>query len=167
MNEYVLCHHGVKGMKWGVRKKRETGGGIAGAIRRKQRSNAENDLNKVRSQQRQVDSELRELRGYDRNPSKLGRSRISTAIRRRQIKSLEKTKAGLKKREDENVIALKELDEIERYKTKKAAGKTYVDKMVRKEEKTLVKELRDTYDKTDPDYEEAMALLEELEADFD
>lgn len=71
----------------------ECSGGIAGAIRRKQRANAENDLNKVKSKQRQVDSELRELREYDRNPSKIGKSRISTAIRRRQIKSLEKTKA--------------------------------------------------------------------------
>ena len=118
-----LMHYGVKGMKWGVRRDRVKGGGIAGAIRRKQRANAENDLNKTRSQQRQVDSELRELRGYDKNPSKLGKSKISTAIRRSQIKSLEKTKASLKKLEKENVDALKELDSIERYQAKKVVTK--------------------------------------------
>lgn len=135
-----LYHHGVKGMKWGVRKKRETGGGIGGAIRRKQRSNAERDLNNVRTKQRQVDSELRELRGYDKNPQGLAKSKISTAIRRSQIKSLEKNKTALKNRERDNVDALKELDEIERYKAKKAA-----DKAVQKMAKLKIKDLQKQY----------------------
>lgn len=140
ISEDELYHHGVKGMKWGVRKKTYNGGGIAGAIRRKQRANAENSLNKVRSQQRQVDSELRELRGYDKNPSGLGKSKISTAIRRSQIKSLEKSKASLKKLEQENVSALKELDEIERYQAKKA-----VNKATRKMNKVKIKDLQKQY----------------------
>lgn len=139
-HDYELYHYGVKGMKWGVRRNRNDHGGIAGVIRRKQRANAENDLNKVRSQQRQVDSELRELRGYDKNPSKLGKSKISTFIRRSQIKSLEKTKASLKKLEHENISALKELDEIERYQTKKA-----VNKAVQKMNKTKIKDLCKQY----------------------
>lgn len=76
-----LYHYGVKGMKWGVRKARPQGG-ISGMIRRKQQQNA---------------SELRELKGYAKNPSKLAKSRISTAIRNHQIKNAEKTKARLHK----------------------------------------------------------------------
>lgn len=146
MSDYIvtkdgeLMHYGVKGMKWGVRRDRGKGGGIAGAIRRKQRANAENGISKTRSQQKQVDSELRELRGYDKNPSKLGKSKISTTIRRSQIKSLEKTKASLKKLEQENINTLKELDSIERYQAKKAN-----DKAMRKMNKTKLKDLYKQY----------------------
>ena len=76
-----LYHYGVKGMKWGVRKARPQGG-ISGMIRRKSQQNA---------------SELRELKGYARNPSKLAKSRISTAIRNHQIKNAEKTRKRLLK----------------------------------------------------------------------
>jgi flagellar biosynthesis chaperone FliJ len=138
-NNQELYHHGVKGMKWGVRKNKNTGG-IAGAIRRKQRTNAENDLNKIRSKQRQVNGELRELRGYENNPSKLGRSKVSTAIRRNQIKSLEKTKDSLKKLEQKNINALKELDAIEKHQTMKAA-----DKAAKKLSETKIKDLEKRY----------------------
>ena len=110
-----LMHYGVKGMKWGVRRTR----GISGTIRDVQRNRAVKDLSKVNSQQRQVKRELAELRGYDRNPSKIGRSKISTAIRRSQIKSLEKTQNKLNSREKDNKSAIKELDQIERYQAKK------------------------------------------------
>lgn len=56
-----LYHHGIKGMKWGRRRfqnsdgsltaagrKRYSGGGISGAIRNKQYSNAERDLASVK-----------------------------------------------------------------------------------------------------------------------
>ena len=143
MENYIqdeLYHYGVKGMKWGVRRNRNTGGGIAGAIRRKQRANDEKELNKIRSKQRQVDRELRELRGYEKNPSKLGSSKISTAIRRSQIKSLEKTQSVLKKLEKENISALKELDQIEKYQAKKAANKT-----LQKMNKMKIKDLERQY----------------------
>ena len=93
-----LYHYGVLGMKWGVRKKRSSGG-VSGMIRNKQRSNANEDLVKIKTKRKQVDSELRELKGYAKNPSKLGKSKISTAIRNHQIKSLNKTKSQLKERE--------------------------------------------------------------------
>ena len=125
-----LMHYGVLGMRWGHRKDRPTSGGIAGAIRRKQRSNAQNDLAKVKSQQKTVDSELRELRGYEKNPSKIGKSKISTAIRKRQIKSFEK----------ENLDALKELDQIERYRAKRAAIKAQ-----KKMSKVKIKDLQKQY----------------------
>ncbi len=72
-----LYHYGVKGMKWGVRKARlQTNPSMA---RRKQSS-----------------SELHELQGYAKHPSKIGSSRVSTAIRNRQIKTIQK-KAELNK----------------------------------------------------------------------
>lgn len=144
MNE--LYHYGVKGMKWGVRRNRRDTGGIAGAIRRRQRMNATNDLNAVRSKQRQVDRELRELQGYEKNPSKLGKSKISTAIRRSQISSLQRTKNSLKRLERENVSALKELDSIERYQAKKRANKA-AQKMNKQKIKDLYKQYGDLEDK--------------------
>lgn len=117
-----LYHYGVKGMKWGVRRS-QNGGGIAGAIRRKQRSNAERDLADIKTKQRQVNSELRELNRYERNPQGLAKSKISTAIRRSQIKSLNKTNEKLKQLEKENIDTLKELDSIEKYQAKKRAAK--------------------------------------------
>lgn len=136
MNSNELYHHGVKGMKWGVRRyQREDGtrttsgqkhaqtltGGIAGVIRNKQRSNAEKDLARTISKQKQVNSELRELRGYSKNPSKIGRSKLATAIRNQQIKSLERTNSNLDQRKRESTSALKELKEIDEYQAKKAA----------------------------------------------
>lgn len=117
-----IYHHGVKGMKWGKRKAKSSGG-IAGMIRRKQRSNAQKDLAKTKAKQKEIDSELKELQGYAKNPSGLGKSKLSTAIRNQQIKSLNKTKSQLKERERENKSALKELDSIEKYQAKKAANK--------------------------------------------
>lgn len=68
-----LYHYGVKGMKWGVRKARPQGD-TTGMVRRKQNTS----------------SELRELQGYAKHPSKLGSSKVSTAIRNHQIKTLQK-----------------------------------------------------------------------------
>ena len=110
-----LYHHGVKGMKWGVIRKR----GITGNIRDLQRKNANNTLNDVRTKKKQVNDELRELNGYDKKPSKIGSSKISKAIRRSQIKSLTKTKNDLNLKERDAKSALKELDSIEKYQQNK------------------------------------------------
>ena len=126
-NDNELMHYGVKGMKWGVIRKR----GISGTIRDIQRNRAEKDLADIKTQQRQVKRELSELREYDRNPSKIGKSKISTAIRRNQIKSLEKMQKDLDYKVKDNQSIIKELNQIERYKAKKA-----LDKQVKKNQKT-------------------------------
>lgn len=135
-NDNELMHYGVKGMKWGVIRKR----GISGTIRDIQRNRAEKDLADIKTQQRQVKRELSELRGYDRNPSKIGKSKISTAIRRSQIKSLEKMQKELNYREKDNQSAIKELDQIERYQAKRAA-----EKMINKYNKVKIKDLEKRY----------------------
>ncbi len=86
-----LYHYGVKGMKWGVRKARPQGG-ISAMIRRKQMANATSNRDKIVARQKQNSSELRELQGYAKHPSKIGGSRISTAIRNHQIKKTSERK---------------------------------------------------------------------------
>ena len=120
-----LYHYGVLGMKWGVRRNR----GITGSIRDLQRKNANNTLNDVRTKKKQVNGELRELKSYDKNPSKLGSSKISTTIRRSQIKSLTKTQNKLNSKERDAKSALKELDSIEKYQQKKQERKQKIKKV--------------------------------------
>ena len=62
MKQNELMHFGVKGMKWGVIRKRE----ITGNIRDIQRKNANNTLNDVRTKKNQVNDESRELNGHDK-----------------------------------------------------------------------------------------------------
>lgn len=131
-----LMHYGVRGMKWGVRRKR----GISGTIRDIQRNRAEKDLSNIKTQQKQVKRELSELRGYDRNPSKIGKSKISTAIRKSQIKSLEKMQKELHFREKDSRSAIKELDQIEQYQAKRATQK-----LINKYNKVKIKDLEKRY----------------------
>lgn len=139
-----LQHYGVKGMKWGVRRNR----GVTGTIRDIQKKRAVRDLDDVKSRQRQIQSELSELRGYDRNPSRIGKSKISTAIRRKQIKSLEKTQNELKSKGDTNKAAIDELDQIEHYQAKKRA-----DKALKKMQKMRIKDLEKRYGELEDSYD--------------
>ena len=45
-------------------------------------------------------------------------------------------------------------------------GKEKVNKILESEEKKLVRDMIETYDMSDPDSEEALAILREMEKDF-
>lgn len=62
MENNELMHYGVKGMKWGVIRKR----GITGNIRDIQRKNSNNTLNDVRTKKNQVNDKSSELNRYDK-----------------------------------------------------------------------------------------------------
>lgn len=128
-----LYHYGVKGMKWGVRKARPQGG-ISAMIRRKQMANATSNRDKIVARQKQNSSELRELQGYAKRPSKIGSSRISTAIRNHQIKKLQKEKTKLHSKKKDMDSALSELSAIDKYQREKRAsrGKKHVQKYIAK-----------------------------------
>lgn len=125
MNQDELYHYGDLDMKWG-KKKAVTSGGLSGSIRRKQMSNATNSLSKIGARKKQVNSELKELNKYSKNLSKIGKSKISTAIRNYQIKSLNKTKSKLDIKEKGTKEALKELKDIDSYQKKRAANKAII-----------------------------------------
>lgn len=117
-----LYHYGVKGMKWGVRKASRYGG-ISGMIRRKQIANATNKRSEIMTRQRQNASELGELQRYAKNPSKIGKSRLSTTIRNHQIKSLKKKQAKLGQSRKDIDSALSELNAIDKYQREKRASR--------------------------------------------
>lgn len=117
-----LYHYGIPGMKWGHHKRAVAStGGLSGYIRGKQMTNATNNLSAISKRQRQINSELKELRGYEKNPSAIGKTKLATAIRRSQIKSLEKTQSKLQKSKQDNEDALKELKSIDKYQAQKKA----------------------------------------------
>lgn len=121
---------------------------ITGHIREQQRADANADLRAIRSMKKDVDSDLRDLQGYEKNATGLAASKIPTAIRRNQMKSLEKERSILDSREKESVNALKELDNIEKAAAKRAADKASR-KLAQNEIKDLYKKYGDLEDQLD------------------
>ena len=142
-----LAHFGVKGMKWGVRKRRSTlsrlgmrmanskfgqagrkvgqgvqsvrKNGVSGAIRIHQTKAVKRDMAETAAKKRSLMSERREIEGYGKNATGFAAGKFATAIRNRQIKSVDKMVGKLDKRQAGNKQVLKELKDIESYQNAK------------------------------------------------
>lgn len=141
-----LYHYGVPGMRWGKRKARGYTGGFAGMIRRKQMIKSADRLRLAKQQSKQADRELNELKGYAKNPQGLAKSKLSTAIRNHQIKSLQKEKKSLNSRMKEEQSIMKELKDIDSYKRKEYAKKQ-ANKQKIASAKEAYKQAKKTYSK--------------------
>lgn len=60
MNEDYLCHHGVKGMKWGIRKNRRTSSGIF-SRKSKKKTEKQNVKSEKKQEQKRPKKRLKDL----------------------------------------------------------------------------------------------------------
>lgn len=125
----TLYHHGIKGQKWGLRKYQNEDGSLTPAGREHYGYGQDRSLSgRIRDAQyrrasasaNEASRNLKELRSIEKNartnPNGINNSRISTAIRNRQIAKSEKQ---LREAND----AKKELESIAKYKAEKRAEK--------------------------------------------
>lgn len=87
MNEYELYHHGVKGMKWGVRKKSKSSGGLMGGIRKRVKARHE--------ETQKMKKDMGEAR-YDAYKSEYGRGGVKRIYKRKTEKRMSYRKAEMR-----------------------------------------------------------------------
>lgn len=119
MNE--LKHHGILGQKWGVRRFQNEDGSLTSAGKKRYKVDLDNSFSgKIRNKQySQVIQEIKNTRNairenseYENNPSKIGKSKVSSHIRSKQL-------SRDKKRLAELLEAKKELEDISKYALEK------------------------------------------------
>lgn len=195
MQQNELMHHGVKGMKWGVRKKSYGPSGIVSTQKRKKpigTMDGDGWSPKFRKPIGTIDEN-----GPRSKPKSLitvataqkNASRAAEAARRKSVaesrasgdkgigsfaRANRKALAAKRQAYNESIANDKAYNKqvrAERKAEKQAAkvkkGEALVNKKLLQEQKELVKDLMKNYDSTDPYREEAMQLLRELQDDLD
>lgn len=114
MNEDYLCHHGVKGMKWGVRKKRPQSSGISSALSRRKEARA-----KAKAARKAEKKRLKEVRKENNKTSKVHIKDLTDAELQNKIRRLQMEKQYRDLKRDEVSTGKKLVGEI-----LKTSGKT-------------------------------------------
>ena len=159
-NSNELYHFGVKGMKWGIRRYRNK-------IKNKRRAKLHQREVELRAKLHQ--QEVERINDAARKSGRLWDDGNPNVVGVRQkngdilfVDRKEVNKNGI------DVAERKVKDETERIRraNKIKKGKEKVNKILESEEKKLVRDMIETYDMSDPDSQEALALLRELEKDL-
>ena len=159
-NSNELYHFGIKGMKWGIRRYRNK-------IKNKRRAKLHQREVELRAKLHQ--QEVERINDAARKSGRLWDDGNPNVVGVRQkngdilfVDRKEVNKNGI------DVAERKVKDETERIRraNKIKNGKEKVNKILESEEKKLVKDMIKTYDMSEPDSQEALALLRELEKDL-
>ena len=147
MNE--LYHHGIKGQKWGVRRYQNKDGSLTKAGIRRHAKQVNKINNAARKSGRVVETA---------SPNVIGVRQKNGDILFVDRNEFNKNGVDVAERKTLNMIKEARANTI-----KKGNAKT--SKILESEEKTLIKDMIKTYDSSDPDKREALALLRQLEKD--
>ena len=140
-----LCHYGILGMKWGIRRYQNKDGTLTKAGKRRYQKEVEKINDAARKSGRLID-------GFGENVMGVRQKNGDILFVDRQ----EINKNGV------DVAESKTLDFIKKARAMKK-GEKIVNKILESEEKTLVKDMLKNYDMSDPDREEALDLLRQID----
>ena len=144
-----IQHYGVLGMQWGRRRYRNKDGSLTKAgIRR--HAKAVKKINDAAIKSGRVEETA--------NPNVIGIRQKNGDVLFVDRNEFNKNGVDVAERKTLNMIKEARANTIKK-------GKTKVRKILESEEKTLIKNMIKTYDPSDPDRREALALLRQLEKD--
>lgn len=143
-----LRHYGILGMKWGVRRYRNKDDTLTKAGKQRYQKEVEKINDAARKSGRLID-------GFGDNVMGVRQKNGDILFVDRQ----EINKNGV------DIAESKTLDSIKKARAMKK-GEKMVNKILESEEKTLVKDMLKNYDMSDPDREEALDLLRQIEKKY-